>query len=206
MTRDSDIELIRALSPLDDGPSDQARDDARAALRAQLDNDRRAEPGLFVRRLRLPLLPISIGLATALAVGTAVVLLISTQTGSVLRPDPAAAAVLQRAALAAEAAGGPRTLRAGEYWYVHSRDTRLGVDLGSPGHSIVIVDAYSSEDRQVWKGRVSGVGSRLGPSDRFSSFQRALGSSGSAPTGRNECRACPTGRCLRTRSTCHTGS
>lgn len=153
MTSDPDIELIRTLSPLEDGPSDQARDDARAALRAQLDDDRRAEPGWFVRHLRLPLLPISIGLATALAVGTAVVLLLSTQAGSVLRTDPAAAAVLQRAALAAEAAGGPRTLRAGEYWYVHSRDTRLGVDLGSPGHSIVVVDAYSSEDRQVWKGR-----------------------------------------------------
>jgi hypothetical protein len=86
-------------------------------------------------------------------VAVAVVLLVAGPRGSVVRPESAAAAVLQRAALAAEASGGPRTLRAGEYWYVHSRDTRLGVTFGSTAHPIVIVNARGSEDRQVWIGR-----------------------------------------------------
>jgi hypothetical protein len=156
MTTDFDTELIRALSPLEDGPADQARDDARAALRSHLNRERRAGPR-SLRRLRLPLLPASIGFvsaaAVAVTVAVAAILLVAGPRGSVVRPESAAAAVLQRAALAAEASGGPRMLRAGEYWYVHSRDTRLGVDLGSTGHSIVIVNARSSEDRQVWKGR-----------------------------------------------------
>lgn len=152
MTTDCDIELIRYLSPLEDGPSDQTRDDACAALRAHLDGERRAGPR-SLRRLRLPLLPASIGLVSAAAVAVAVVLLVAGPRGSVVRPESAAAAVLQRAALAAEASGGPRRLRAGEYWYVHSRDTRLSVAFGSTAHPIVIVDARSSEDRQVWKGR-----------------------------------------------------
>jgi hypothetical protein len=152
MTTETDIELIRRLSPLEDGPSDEARDVAREALRTRLDNERRA--GSRSRRhLRLPLLPASIGLVSAAAVAAVVVLLVAGPRGSVVQPESAAAAVLQRAALTAEASGGPRVLRAGEYWYVHSRDTRLGVVLGPTAHPLVIVDARSSEDRQVWIGR-----------------------------------------------------
>jgi len=154
MTTDLDLELVRKLDADTGEPSPETRERARSVLLAEMENERELRRQPPRRRFRLGLLP-SLGLVGA-AVAVGVVLLLGASLrGSVVRPDPAAAAVLQRAARAAEAAGGPRELRPGEYWYVHSRHTTLGVAL--PG--LVIVDALGSSDRQIWIGL--GVRSRL---------------------------------------------
>jgi hypothetical protein len=61
-----------------------------------------------------------------------------------------------RAARVAAAAGGPRELRPGEYWYVHSRETVnsavFPVKNAGRGHLVVIVAALTSYDRQDWIG------------------------------------------------------
>jgi hypothetical protein len=80
----------------------------------------------------------------------------------VVRPERAAAALLQRAAVAADSAGAPRP---GEYWYVHSRETRLAIAFGQTAHPLEIVNALHARDRQVWIGR--GVPGRI--------IERAIG-------------------------------
>lgn len=64
-------------------------------------------------------------IAGAAAVAIAAIVLTGLFRGSVVRPDPAAAAVLKRAARAAEVSGGPGLLGPGEYWYVRSRFASL---------------------------------------------------------------------------------
>jgi hypothetical protein len=150
MTTDVDLELVRELHPEGDGPSPETRRRARAVLLIELDNDggARRMPKTGRKRLRLPLLS-SLGVAgTGIAIVLVLVLGAALQNG-VTRPASAAAAMLQRAARAAEASGGPRELRPGEYWYVHSRDTNLGVMLSN---RVQIVDALGSTDRQIWIG------------------------------------------------------
>jgi hypothetical protein len=54
----------------------------------------------------------------------------------------------------AEAAGGPRQLRPGEYWYVKSIWTTPGVQFAEPSGraSDTIVNALSTYERQAWIG------------------------------------------------------
>src|SRR4051794_10989097 len=147
MTTEIDLELVRELNPADEGPSAQTRERARAALLAEVARER--EPR---RRPTRPRFGVRLGLAGAAVVAVALVLLLVGTRGGVVRPDRAAAALLHRAAGAAEASGGPRALRAGEYWYVHSRETGLGVAFGDTAHPLEITDARGSQDRQYWIG------------------------------------------------------
>ncbi len=75
--------------------------------------------------------------------------------GGAANPPSAAAVVLQRAARVAEAAGGPRPLRPGEYWYVKSVWTTTGAQFADPGTRGglgTIVNALSTYERQAWIG------------------------------------------------------
>jgi hypothetical protein len=153
MSTDMDLELVRELHP-ESEESSQARDRARAVLLAQI----AIATGAPVRRRRigrrLPLLP-SIGLAGAVAAAVAAVLIAVGLRGGAAQPASAAAAVLERAALAAQASAGPRELRPGDYWYVHSRNIVNGAGFAAANHhrhGLVIVDAVSVYDRQVWMG------------------------------------------------------
>src|SRR5690242_17016677 len=80
------------------------------------------------RRHRL----VPVGLAAALAAVVAGIVLALSLHGGAANPPSAAALVLQRAAQVAEASGGPRQLRPGEYWYVKSIWTIPGVQLAEP--------------------------------------------------------------------------
>jgi hypothetical protein len=147
MTTDLDLELLRELIPEQDGPAPETRRRARAALLAEIQRGRPPR-----RRFRL-----SLGVAAAAAIaGTAVVVALVAPRGGVVRPERAAAALLQRAAVAADSARAPRP---GEYWYVHSREIRLGIAFGQTAHPLEIVNARRARDRQVWSGR--GVPGRL---------------------------------------------
>jgi hypothetical protein len=153
VSTDMDLELVRELYP-ESEESSQARDRARAALLAQI----ATATGARARRRRigrrLPLLP-SIGLAGALAAAVAAVVIAAGLRGGAAQPASAAAAVLERAALAAQTSGGPRELHAGEYWYVHSREIVNGAVFADTNHyrgGLVIVDAVTVYDRQVWMG------------------------------------------------------
>jgi hypothetical protein len=154
MSTDVDLELVRELHPRSDG-SAEARARARQALLAAVsDAD---SPGTRRQRARrrLPLIP-SIGLLGAAVAVAAVIVVAVGLNGGAGQPASAAAAMLQRAARAAAAAGGPRQLRPGEYWYVHSREITNGAVFpdrnGRPGHDLVIVDALTTYDRQDWIG------------------------------------------------------
>jgi hypothetical protein len=143
-----DLELVRELHP-ESEQSSQARDRARAALLAQIAAATRGSA-----RRRLPLLP-SIGLTGALAAAVAAVVISAGLRGGAAQPASAAAAVLERAALAAQTSAGPRELRPGEYWYVHSREIVNGAlfaDTNQYRGGLVIVDAVTVYDRQVWMG------------------------------------------------------
>jgi hypothetical protein len=93
----------------------------------------------------------AIGLAVAIAAGILVTL---SLRGGAANPPLAAAAVLQRAARAAQVAGGPRELRPGEYWYVKSYWTTNGALVADPAirGGDVIVAALTSYERQEWIG------------------------------------------------------
>lgn len=153
MSTDMDLKLVRELHP-ESEESSPARDRARAALLAQI----ATATGAPARRRRvgrrLPLLP-SIGLAVAVAAAVAAVVIAAGLRGGAAQPASAAPAVLERAALTAKASGGPRELRAGEYWYEHSREIVNGAGFADTNHhrgGLVIVDAVTVYDRQVWMG------------------------------------------------------
>ncbi len=148
MRTDLDLEVVRELYPAGSG-DDRAFELARAALLAEID---RAIVAPAPRRRRRHLA--RVGLASAFAaVAVGIVVAVSLRGGAA-NPPSAAAAVLQRAARAAEAAGGPRQLRPGEYWYVKSIWTIAGVQLAEPSGrgSDTIVDALSTYERQAWIG------------------------------------------------------
>jgi hypothetical protein len=152
MSTNADLELLRELHPRS-GVSPEDRSRARAALMTEI---RHASETRSVRaRPRSPLLP-SIGLLAAAVTVVAVIVIAAGLHGGPEQPVSAAAAVLQRAARAAQASGGPRELRPGEYWYVHSRETTNSAVFpsrnGRRGHVLVIVDALTSYDRQDWIG------------------------------------------------------
>lgn len=154
MTGDTDLELVRDLHPESASASPRARERARAALLREMGSDGGSKRRPTRRRSRSRLVrPIGI-LAVAIAVVVALVVGAELR-GGVARPTSAAAAVLQRAARAAEASGGPRELRPGEYWYVHSLDTGSGVNVptGQPHQIVQMWDALASWDRQIWIGR-----------------------------------------------------
>jgi hypothetical protein len=147
------LKLIRALYPQSAGASSEARERARAALMNEIAKASQPARRRKPKRFRMPLLP-SIGLAGTAVIVMAVLLLASELRGGAAHPGSAAAAVLERAARAAEASGGPRELRPGEYWYVESRWTTAGVQLagGNPARPRQIIDALGSVDRQAWIG------------------------------------------------------
>ena len=160
MRTDLDLELVRELHPADsdgDPAHELARERARAALRAEIDraaapSGRRRQAIARSSRRRRRLAPL--GLAGALAaVAVGIVPAISLDGGAA-NPPSAAAVVLQHAAHAAEAAGGPRQLRPGEYWYVKSIWTTPGVQFAEPSgrSSDTIVNALSTYERQAWIG------------------------------------------------------
>jgi hypothetical protein len=154
MSADIELELVRELHPRSDG-SREARDRARAALLAAVSQANNPGTHRLRARPRLPVLP-SIGLLSAAAAVAAVIAVVVGLNGAAGQPASAAAAMLQRAARAAAAAGGPRQLRPGEYWYVHSREITNGAVFpdqnARPGHDLVIVDALTTYDRQDWIG------------------------------------------------------
>jgi hypothetical protein len=87
------------------------------------------------------------------AVSAGIVLALSLHGGAA-NPPPAAAVVLARAARVAEAAGGPRQLKAGEYWYVKSVWTTAGIQFAHPpGRGLdTIANGLSTYERQAWIG------------------------------------------------------
>jgi hypothetical protein len=145
---DLDLELVRELHPTD-RPDEPARERARAALLAEME---RALPGSSTTRRRPRLA--RAGLAAALAAVVVGIVLAQSLRGGAANPPSAAALVLQRAARVAEAAGGPRQLRPGEYWYVKSIWTTPGVQFAEPSGraSDTIVNALSTYERQAWIG------------------------------------------------------
>lgn len=168
MRTDLDLELVRELHPADSG-HDRGFELARAALLAEIERAlpesapaptppptpaparrrRRLAPARPPRRLA------PVGLAAALAAVAAGLILALTLRGGAANPPSAAALVLQRAARVAEAAGGPRQLRPGEYWYVKSVWTLAGAtfpDSHVRGGILQIPAAVSSYERQAWIG------------------------------------------------------
>lgn len=157
MTHDRDIALVRELHQPADEPvgSDavHARERARAALMAEIervDTPRRRGSSFTVHRRRRRLVAV-VALAVAVAVAVAVPLSLG---GGAANPTSAAAAVLHRAARATAAAGGPRQLRPGEYWYVKSVWTTNGALVADPNvrGGDVIVAALTTYERQEWIG------------------------------------------------------
>ena len=159
MRTDLDLEVVRELHPAsfgDDGAR-AARERARAALVAEIERAAvspapRRLPVSAPTRRRRRLAPV--GLAGALAAVAAGVVLALSLGGGAANPPSAAALVLQRAARVAEAAGGPRQLRPGEYWYVKSIWTTPGVQFAEPSGrgADTIVNALSTYERQAWIG------------------------------------------------------
>jgi hypothetical protein len=147
MTSGIDLDLLSELHPEGDGVSREARAEARAALMGEIDARGRRPPMRPRSRLRLGT---SVGFLAATVAVVLVVVVASGLRGGAPRHAPATLSVHHRAARAPEASGGPRVLRPGEYWYVHSRDTALGVQL-SGGRQIA--DALGTIDRQIWIGR-----------------------------------------------------
>lgn len=149
MRTDLDLEFVRELHPGSFG-DDAAREQARAALLAEIERaaSSRPAPGRRPRDLA------PVGFAAALAAVAAGIVLALSLRGGAANPPSAAALVLQRAAQVAEASGGPRQLRPGEYWYVKSIWTTPGVQLAEPTGraSDTIVDAESTYERQSWIG------------------------------------------------------
>ena len=183
MTTDADLELIRELHPEGDGASTHARQRARALLLEQIDSERRHVRIGTRRRFKPRLLP-SIGLTGAGVAMVVAIALVAELRGGVARPTSAAAAVLVRAALVAEAAGGPRELRPGEYWYVHSREIAITEGQSSHGE---LLGALVPLDRQVWFGlRLPGriISRVIGPVDFLSaSARKQWGGGNQAPGG-----------------------
>jgi hypothetical protein len=153
---DLDLTLVCELHR-EDAVHEGGRERARAALLAEIE---RAGASASPRRLpvsaptrrRRRLAPVGLaGAFTAVAAGLVLAL---TLRGGAANPPSAAAVVLQRAAQVAEAAGGPRQLRPGEYWYVKSVWTTPGVQFAEPSGRAVdtIVDALSTYERQAWIG------------------------------------------------------
>jgi hypothetical protein len=153
VSTDPDLKLIRGLHPQSGLPSAEARRTASAKLVNAIAGESRPRRRGRRERFGLSLRP-SVGLAGVAAIVLAALLLAGELGGGAVHPASAAAAVLERAARAAEASGGPRELRPGEYWYVDSRWTTAGVQLagGDPGRPRQIIDALGSIDRQVWIG------------------------------------------------------
>jgi hypothetical protein len=149
-----DLELVRELHPdVDVCPDDRAHDRARAALLAEIEGAGRPRPQATRRhRHRRHLAPL--GLAGALAAVAAGMVLALSLRGGAANPPSAAAIVLQRAARVAEAGGGPRVLRPGEYWYVKTIWTTTGVGFaGARGRPLgLIVNGLSTYERQAWIG------------------------------------------------------
>jgi hypothetical protein len=145
---DLDLELVREVHPVSGG-DDAARERARAALLGEIE---RAAAGSAPRRRRRRLA--RAGLAAGLAAVAAGILVALLLRGGAANPPSAAALVLQRAARVAEAAGGPRQLRPGEYWYVKSIWTTPGVQFAEPSGrgEDTIVNALSTYERQAWIG------------------------------------------------------
>jgi hypothetical protein len=146
---DLHLEFVRALHPGSFG-DDAARERARAALLAEIERAAASRATPARRRRRLA----PAGLAAALAAVVAGIVLALSLRGGAANPPSAAALVLQRAARVAEASGGPRQLRPGEYWYVKSIWTTPGVQLAEPTGraSDTIVNAESTYERQAWIG------------------------------------------------------
>jgi hypothetical protein len=155
MTADLDLDLVRQLHPpAEQAVAGDARECARAALLAEIDRRPHRQPTSKDRRWRRPRLA-SLGVAAAVAaVAAGVVVAVSLRGGAANPPPAAAAVVLRRAAIAAQASGGPRQLRPGEYWYVKSIWTTPGVQLAeSSGRGAdTIVNALSTYTREAWIG------------------------------------------------------
>jgi hypothetical protein len=153
---DLDLELVRELHPADRA-HEPARERARAALlaeieRATVSTGPRRRPASMPTRRRRRLAPV--GFAAALAAVAAGIVLALSLRGGAANPPSAAALVLQRAAQVAEASGGPRQLRPGEYWYVKSIWTVPGVQVAMPSGrgEDTIAGALSTYERQAWIG------------------------------------------------------
>jgi hypothetical protein len=150
----SDLDFIRELHP-ESSLSPEIRYAARAALMDAITTASQTGAPSPTRRRRLGFFPRPslrlVGVAVVVVAATAVA---AQWRGGAAHPTSAAAAVLERAARVAEASGGPRELRAGEYWYVHSRWSTVGAVFpgrhDSRRHPLVIVDALTPYDRQIW--------------------------------------------------------
>ena len=146
-----DLELVRELHPPSAGPP--ARERARQALLASIESTAPPRRRRQRARPRLGLAPLGVAGALA-AVAVGIVVAVSLRGGAA-NPPPAAGVVLARAARVAEASGGPRQLRPGEYWYVKSIWTTAGAsvaDHAHPGASIQLPDTLSTYERQAWIG------------------------------------------------------
>lgn len=157
MTTEIELELVRELHRSEPEAPPATRERARSDLMRAMQPAAVGRSRPVWRWSRPPLFR-SLGLGAAVAVVIALIIVADLQ-GGVVRPASAAATILRRAALTAEASGGPPVLRRGEYWYVHSRETQVGVTVEGPrGYAVGIV-ARGSLDRQIWIGR--GVPSSL---------------------------------------------
>jgi hypothetical protein len=158
VTADLDLDLVRELHPpAEHAGAGDARECARAALLAEIDRRPNRQPTSNHPRWRRPRLASlgALGVAAAVAAVAAGVIVALSLRGGAANPPPAAAEViLRRAAIAAEASGGPRQLRPGEYWYVKSIWTIPGVQLAEPSGrgADTIVNALATYTREAWIG------------------------------------------------------
>jgi hypothetical protein len=141
-----ELTAVRSVLTGTDGPSDRAWTEARAALMAEIEGVTR--PGRRRRRW-VP----ATGLVAALGVAAAVLLVTQVFVrGGVVRPSPAAAAVLRRAADAA-LASPPERLRAGQYWYTANEGTYLDTTVTRHG----TISAFVSQIEREWVGKRCGA-------------------------------------------------
>jgi hypothetical protein len=148
MISDLDLDLVRRFYEDDEAPTPAALGALRLGLVGEMTAADRTRGWAALRGFRQRWTgwrSLAAAVAVALLVG---LVLAGVLRGGVAKPDRAAAAVLQRAARYAEAAGGPGVMRAGQYWYVEARFAGL---IGSPiggGPQYVASVAY---EVQLWE-------------------------------------------------------
>jgi hypothetical protein len=151
MSADQDLELAAVQSVLAGtaGPADRTRAAARMSLLAAIaaENAHARAPGGRSRRRIGRLVPLATLASAAAAAGIAVLISQVLVRGGAVQPQPAAAALLRRAADAA-LASPPAQLGPHQYWYEENQGTYLDTAITTHG----AISAYVSQVSRYWIG------------------------------------------------------